>query len=82
EALMMSDRVAVMNRGRIEQLDTPDAIYKRPATPFALEFVGLSTRSAGTALEATGPGEVAVATDFGRIRGQGRFTPGSPVLIG
>ncbi|WP_204280461.1 hypothetical protein, partial [Serratia marcescens] len=60
----------------------PDAIYKRPATPFALEFVGLSTRIAGTALEASGPGEVAVATDFGRIRGQGRFTPGSPVLIG
>ncbi|MBN8944653.1 MAG: ABC transporter ATP-binding protein [Rhizobiales bacterium] len=82
EALMMSDRVAVMNRGQIEQLDTPDAIYKRPATPFALEFVGLSTRIAGTALEASGPGEVAIATDFGRIRGQGRFTPGSPVLIG
>ena len=31
EALTMSDRIAVMNPGRIEQLDTPSAIYERPA---------------------------------------------------
>ena len=48
EALTMSDRIAVMNRGAIEQLDTPEAIYRRPATAFALEFVGLSSRLAGT----------------------------------
>jgi putative spermidine/putrescine transport system ATP-binding protein len=40
EALAMSDRVAVMNAGRIEQLGTPQAIYDRPATPFVAGFIG------------------------------------------
>jgi spermidine/putrescine transport system ATP-binding protein len=42
EALAMSDRVAVMNSGRIEQLDTPRAIYSSPATTFVAQFVGKS----------------------------------------
>ncbi len=82
EALTMSDRIAVMNKGRIEQLADPSTIYKRPATPFALEFVGLSTRIAGTVASATADGEVAVDTAFGSIRAPGRFAAGSPVLIG
>jgi ABC-type Fe3+/spermidine/putrescine transport system ATPase subunit len=40
EALAMSDRVAVMNRGRIEQLGLPQEIYDRPATPFVARFIG------------------------------------------
>ncbi|HEY0248139.1 MAG TPA: ABC transporter ATP-binding protein [Gryllotalpicola sp.] len=40
EALSLSDRIAVMNDGRIEQLDTPDAIYRHPSTPFVARFVG------------------------------------------
>jgi putative spermidine/putrescine transport system ATP-binding protein len=42
EALTMSDRVAVINRGRVEQVDTPAAIYERPATTFVAGFVGTS----------------------------------------
>ncbi|MBV6287195.1 ABC transporter ATP-binding protein [Pseudomonas aegrilactucae] len=42
EALSMSDRVAVFNRGRIEQVDTPRNLYMRPATAFVAEFVGTS----------------------------------------
>ncbi len=42
EALTMSDRLAVFNRGRIEQLGTPADIYERPATPFVAGFVGTS----------------------------------------
>jgi putative spermidine/putrescine transport system ATP-binding protein len=42
EALAMSDRVAVFNLGRIEQIDTPSAIYDRPATAFVAGFVGAS----------------------------------------
>ncbi|MGO8572791.1 ABC transporter ATP-binding protein, partial [Rhizobium ruizarguesonis] len=34
EALTLSDLVAVFNKGRIEQIDTPEALYERPATPF------------------------------------------------
>ena len=42
EALTMSDRIAVFNAGRIEQLDTPEALYERPATRFVAGFVGTS----------------------------------------
>ncbi len=40
EALTMSDRVAVFNKGRIEQLGSPLDLYKRPATPFVASFIG------------------------------------------
>src|SRR4051812_23453165 len=40
EALALSDRVAVMNRGRIEQIGTPREIYDRPATEFVAGFIG------------------------------------------
>jgi len=42
EALTMSDRIAVMNHGRIEQLDTPAGVYERPATRFVAGFIGLT----------------------------------------
>ena len=44
EALVMSDRVAVMNRGRFEQVDTPRGLYDRPATRFVAGFVGESNQ--------------------------------------
>jgi spermidine/putrescine transport system ATP-binding protein len=40
EALSMSDRVAVMNQGRVEQFGTPEEVYLRPATPFVAGFLG------------------------------------------
>jgi ABC-type Fe3+/spermidine/putrescine transport system ATPase subunit len=40
EALSMSDRIAVMNRGRLEQVGTPEDIYLRPRTRFVAEFLG------------------------------------------
>ena len=40
EALSMSDRVVVMNQGRIEQVGTPLEVYERPATPFVADFLG------------------------------------------
>jgi sulfate transport system ATP-binding protein len=39
EALGLADRVVVMNAGRIEQVDTPEAIAQRPATPFVADFI-------------------------------------------
>jgi putative spermidine/putrescine transport system ATP-binding protein len=42
EALTMSDRLAVFNRGRIEQLGPPAEVYERPSTPFIAGFVGVS----------------------------------------
>src|SRR5438105_7248757 len=40
EALAMSDRIAVMNGGRVEQLGRPREIYERPATAFVADFIG------------------------------------------
>jgi sulfate/thiosulfate transport system ATP-binding protein len=40
EALEVSDRVVIMNEGRIEQAGTPEAVYERPATPFVYGFLG------------------------------------------
>ena len=82
EALMMSDRIAVMNRGAIEQIADPATIYRRPATPFALEFVGLSTRLFGKVTAASADGHVVADTCVGPVRGQGRCAVGADVLIG
>jgi putative spermidine/putrescine transport system ATP-binding protein len=55
EALGMSDRLAVFNHGRIEQIGTPEAIYEHPATAFVAGFVGASNIvDAATAERLTG----------------------------
>jgi spermidine/putrescine transport system ATP-binding protein len=48
EALTMSDRIAVMNGGRIEQIDTPVEIYCRPRTRFVADFIGETNLLTGT----------------------------------
>ncbi|HEX2095981.1 MAG TPA: ABC transporter ATP-binding protein [Solirubrobacterales bacterium] len=55
EALTMSDRIAVMNRGRIEQVATPEDVYERPATAFVAGFIGVSNLMPAVV---SGPGEV------------------------
>lgn len=47
EAMVMSDRICLMNQGRIEQIGTPDELYFRPATLFAADFLGESNLIAG-----------------------------------
>lgn len=47
EALAISDRVAVMEGGRIAQLGSPEELYRRPVSPFVADFVGLSNRVDG-----------------------------------
>lgn len=42
EALTMSDRIAVMNKGYLDQLDTPEGIYEKPRTKFVADFIGES----------------------------------------
>jgi putative spermidine/putrescine transport system ATP-binding protein len=81
EALTVSDRIAVMNAGRIEQFTDPATLYARPATAFALDFVGLSTRLAGRVTQVDG-GRLTVDTAAGTVRADAGFTRGSPVLLG
>lgn len=40
EALVMADRIVVLNNGQVEQIGTPEEIYQRPATPFVADFMG------------------------------------------
>ena len=47
EALTMSDRIAVFNEGKIEQVGTPAEVYERPASPFVAGFVGTSNLISG-----------------------------------
>jgi spermidine/putrescine transport system ATP-binding protein len=55
EALTMSDRIAVMNRGRVEQIAVPEEVYDRPATTFVAGFIGVSNLMPATV---SGPDEV------------------------
>lgn len=71
EALSMADRIAVINDGELEQLDTAEGLYANPATPFAAEFIGDTTMLDGTITEAetengvaaVGRGEILFETD-------------------
>jgi len=54
EALTMSDRIAVFNEGRIEQVGTPEELYERPATRFVAGFIGQSNFFPGHAVSTQG----------------------------
>ena len=54
EALTMSDRVAVFNHGRIQQISSPDELYERPANAFVARFIGENNRIAGTVVASEG----------------------------
>ena len=63
----MSDRVAVMNGGRIEMTGTPVEVYRRPRTEFVAQFLGHCNFITGTVRERTSPGEGVVQTVFGAV---------------
>jgi len=68
EALSMADRMAVMNRGRVEQLGSPREVYKHPANAFVAGFIGESNFLRGT-VTATEPGQTRVQTELGDVTG-------------
>ncbi|HAZ31876.1 MAG TPA: ABC transporter ATP-binding protein [Dehalococcoidia bacterium] len=59
EAFFMGDRVGVMNAGQLEQVDRPEAIFHRPATPFVAQFVGIADFIVGEVRDR------AIATEIG-----------------
>ena len=82
EALSMSDRIAVMSDGVIEQLDTPAAIYDRPVTAFVADFIGEMNFLDGRITE-TNDGEFDLDTGAGVVvRARGEATRGQAARVG
>jgi putative spermidine/putrescine transport system ATP-binding protein len=81
EALILADRIGVMNQGRLEQLAAPRELYARPRSRFVLDFVGRSCLIAGRVASAA-EGMVTVETAHGRIIAPGSFMAGAAVEIG
>lgn len=67
EALTMSDRIAIMNNGQIEQVGTSDQVYSHPASAFAASFVGEVNRIKGV-LRSTEAGFALIDTPYGPLR--------------
>jgi ABC-type Fe3+/spermidine/putrescine transport system ATPase subunit len=78
EAFAVADRVLILDRGRIVQHGTPEAIYGEPASPWVARFLGLSNLVPGCAAGAAG-----VDTPLGRlpVRGAGRVPAGQEVTV-
>ncbi|GAB4466246.1 MAG: ABC transporter ATP-binding protein [Elainellaceae cyanobacterium] len=64
EALSLSDRIAVMNEGRVEQIGTPSEIYEYPATPFVADFIGETNLFQGY-VAAADPSLIKIETERG-----------------
>ena len=75
EAFAMADRVAVLNQGRLEQLDTPEAIYHTPATPFVADFVGQADFIPGTVQHGR------ILTELGEFPNQAGFSNDTRVVV-
>jgi spermidine/putrescine transport system ATP-binding protein len=74
EALTMSDRIAVMHKGRIEQVGAPEDLYDRPATSFVADFIGTTNLLSGT-VEALEESSAVVRLESGdtcRVPAEGR----------
>ena len=77
EALTMSDRVAVMDRGRVVQVGSPRTIYEHPATRFVSDFIGDSNLLDGRAERVEGERAYLVTADGARL-----VTPGAGIAAG
>lgn len=85
EALTMSDRIAVFNRGKVEQIGTPEEMYESPATAFVASFLGTSNLLSGEAARALAGTSDAVSIRPEKIRliGSGEVAPtGMPTTTG
>ncbi len=80
EALTMSDKVAVMNAGRIEQFDDPVRLYEQPRSLFATRFVGVSSELRGTVGAREGR-RLRVDTPQGPVLAEGDVPTGAAAVV-
>jgi putative spermidine/putrescine transport system ATP-binding protein len=71
EAMALSDRIVLMNQGRVEQIGTPDTVYGKPASAFVASFLGKTN-----VLRGTGDGSGAVSIGACRCRSGAGCRPG------
>ena len=82
EAMVMSDRIAVMRQGRIEQVDAPEALYEEPQRSFVARFIGENNRFRGTVRSVDGDVcEVEVGDDLVRAFLVAPVVPGSETTL-
>lgn len=77
EALVLSDRIVVMNSGRAEQIATPYELYTRPATEFVARFMGRNAILRGR-IDAVEGNTATLETPFGRLKGRMNHTKVKP----
>ena len=82
EALTMSDRIAVMNQGRIEQVDNPEQVYERPSSTFVAGFIGVSNLMPGAVKQGGASGEVELDSGVTVKADTNGFEDGRPLLRG
>ncbi len=75
EAFAMADRIAVLNNGRLEQMDTPEVIYHTPSTPFVADFVGQADFIPGMIENGK------VLTEIGEFPNQENYPGGVKVVV-
>jgi putative spermidine/putrescine transport system ATP-binding protein len=83
EALTMSDRIAVFNKGKIEQIGTPRQVYDEPATRFVAEFIGETNLIDGT-VETVEPTSAVIRLNGGdivRVAGSGGLAAGQGISV-
>ncbi len=75
EAFSMADKVALLNEGRLEQLDTPEGIYHTPVSPFVADFVGKADFITGVVEGGK------IVTEIGCLENTSRFPEGAEVMV-
>jgi len=82
EALALSDRIAVLSEGRIEQLGTPEELYDRPRTRFVADFIGTTNLLAGKVMTVDGGSAILALEAGGRcVAAAAGLVPGATVEI-
>jgi spermidine/putrescine ABC transporter ATP-binding subunit len=83
EALSLSDRIVVMNKGTIEQMGTPQEVYRHPRSSFVASFIGEVNRIRGTVVRASADATVIAIANGTQLtlgtRGSGAFLQGAEV---
>jgi len=81
EALVLSDRIAVMRDGRIDQFDTPQELFERPRTPFVADFLGAANFLPGQVQEQTADHLLVRLDTGGLLKARPQAVPPAPKVL-